>query len=560
MRLRIGHKLGMVVVLPAVLAIALSAFALTLSEIERHRVVKIEALSALSFQAHELIELVQEIVIAADAVTMETEREKTKDKSILLEQMLIHLDMVAAPFLRGVASAISRDASTELTLRLKDFAAYQTDTARFGLTVSAAAAQIQATDKATVVNRKETVSALRSKSVQISGLVARERSDGAALQQLTSKLLVVVPGIVILLGLVLAGFVVRSQIQAPLAALRRCMAALAEGDLEVGVPYDGQRDEIGEMAAAICVFRNALQANRRAAHADAHRFLSENQRADAIVSATKTFEADALAMMQDLSTTVMAMDGAANDVAASSLHTLDEAGTVWRAAEDASSILASVSMAATDLSRTAKTISKRLQASHVATSNALSEANATNAKVGSLGSAADAIKRAARLIDEIASQTNLLALNATIEAARAGDAGRGFSVVAGEVKTLAQRTAEATAIISGYVMTIEDATAVSTKAMTTIRATLDEVNAIAADVTDVASAQGQSSDAIANALMDATKQARIVSSSIGTVNQSALANGDRAEHLKQTATHQGESAKRMSGFISGFVEEIRRLA
>jgi methyl-accepting chemotaxis protein len=71
-------------------------------------------------------------------------------------------------------------------------------------------------------------------------------------------------------------------------------------------------------------------------------------------------------------------------------------------------------------------------------------ATAIESKIGGLRQALEQIAKVAQTIDAIAKQTNLLALNATIEAARAGDAGRGFGVVAGEVKALARQTADAT--------------------------------------------------------------------------------------------------------------------
>src|SRR3546814_9741217 len=70
-------------------------------------------------------------------------------------------------------------------------------------------------------------------------------------------------------------------------------------------------------------------------------------------------------------------------------------------------------------------------------------ARTTNGQVEGLAASAQKIGNVVSLIQDIAEQTNLLALNATIEAARAGEAGKGFAVVASEVKSLAMQTAKA---------------------------------------------------------------------------------------------------------------------
>jgi methyl-accepting chemotaxis protein len=90
---------------------------------------------------------------------------------------------------------------------------------------------------------------------------------------------------------------------------------------------------------------------------------------------------------------------------------------------------------------------------------AMREAESTNSEIASLADSAREIGTVVKLIRDIAGQTNLLALNATIEAARAGDAGRGFGVVASEVKSLAVQTAKATEQISAQIVAVQTSTA-----------------------------------------------------------------------------------------------------
>ena len=113
---------------------------------------------------------------------------------------------------------------------------------------------------------------------------------------------------------------------------------------------------------------------------------------------------------------------------------------------------------------------------------AVKQAEKTNARINELSQAAGRIGDVVKLITSVAEQTNLLALNATIEAARAGEAGRGFAVVASEVKALAAQTANATEEIGTQIASMQGATQESVTAIKEIGGTIGQHPEIASTI------------------------------------------------------------------------------
>jgi methyl-accepting chemotaxis protein len=136
-----------------------------------------------------------------------------------------------------------------------------------------------------------------------------------------------------------------------------------------------------------------------------------------------------------------------------------------------------------------------------------------------LSAQAKSIESILGLIRDIAGQTNLLALNATIEAARAGDAGRGFSVVAQEVKSLASQTARATDDIAAKISTIQSATRSTVETSASIKATISEVRESAERIRTAMQTQAETVTAITAAVDETALAADSMSGTIAEIRR-----------------------------------------
>ena len=183
---------------------------------------------------------------------------------------------------------------------------------------------------------------------------------------------------------------------------------------------------------------------------------------------------------------------------------------------------------------------------------AVAQAERTDSRIAELTRAAGRIGDVVKLITDIAEQTNLLALNATIEAARAGAAGKGFAIVAQEVKALAAQTAKATGEIGMQIAAVQAATQDLVGSIKEIGGTIGRIAEIAAAITAAVELQAVTTQNIADNVRAATGSAAHVAGNIAEVNDSA---GDITSASAQILSS-AQSLSKEGGRLSAEMEKL----
>lgn len=377
----------------------------------------------------------------------------------------------------------------------------------------------------------------------IQSKVKQSEAIAAQNQKAASTAMVLMAGTILfsILFAVIISMVVARKITGALSGAISTARRLAEGDLSVHQTASltcAANDEIGQLEVAM----------------------------DNMVHSLRNLVSDTVKIASDVATASQQLSYTATQIAGSTENAAGQTSNVATASEEiadtSNDIAHSCHAAAQSASIAANTTQSGFDVvkSTVDGIRYRGEESRKNADIlSNLGQRSDQIGDIVATIEEIADQTNLLALNAAIEAARAGEQGRGFAVVADEVRALAERTTRATHEISGMISAIQNETRSAIVSMekgveatlkgaseagqleVSLQQVLDQVNDVTMQINQIATAAEEQTAATSD-----------INSNMGQVTQAVQQTASGADETARAAAQLDAQAKELQNLVSRF--------
>ncbi|SDF67255.1 methyl-accepting chemotaxis protein [Thalassobaculum litoreum] len=371
------------------------------------------------------------------------------------------------------------------------------------------------------------------------------------------NMLIIAAGIAILVAIILSIYLFR-VIREPIDKLLADLDIVSRRAPEPINLDSGRRDEFGAVGASLVKLHGDLvEADRAAERQKESEARQEAERKQNMLAVAKAFEDRVGNVVDAVAKAAADLKDSASSMTAAADQAGSQSTSVAAAADQAAANVETVASAAEELSSSIEEIRRQVSNSSQIASSAASEVEQTVAMVNGLTQSAERIGTVVTLIQDIAEQTNLLALNATIEAARAGEAGKGFAVVASEVKALAGQTAKATEEISQQIGSIQSGTGEAASAISHIAQTIGRMNEIAAAVAAAVEQQGAATSEIARNVEEASSGTRDVSSNIAGVNQAVGLTSEGARQIETAAGDLSGQSNLLSREVGSFLAEVR---
>ncbi|WP_346911651.1 methyl-accepting chemotaxis protein [uncultured Roseibium sp.] len=367
---------------------------------------------------------------------------------------------------------------------------------------------------------------------------------------------VILVGIVCMLPIVGLIWWLTVRMFAPLNTLNAAARRIADGELEVDIDATERGDEIGDMARCIEIFKDNSIERERLAEERKVGHVAREEREQLIDSLINGFRAEAQQVLAVVEENIRRVEDLSNVLSDRSAAAAERGAGAVSDSENASANVQAVASATEELNASIAEISRQVATTAEIVGQTTFSAQTSNQKIEGLAEAANKIGDVVSLISEIAEQTNLLALNATIEAARAGEAGRGFAVVASEVKSLAEQTAKATEEISAQISAIQASTTDAVQEIQNVSSSIEEVNNYTTTISSAVQQQGSATSEISQNVTEAAGGTRNVSEAVASLNDDVVENSRSVEQMREATLEMKQQAEQLRKSVETFLAEV----
>lgn len=384
--------------------------------------------------------------------------------------------------------------------------------------------------------------------------VAHEHAKKAS--QLRNLHIAISATLIILITLI--SIVIMKDLLGSIRNTKLIMQDLAEGNTDNEVQGIDRKDEIGSMARSVEVFKqNLLEKKAMKAQVLEAEKKAEQKQQQAMSDMADDFDSQIGGLISSLSCASTDLQSTAEAMRCIADETSQSSSIVASSSEEASTNVSTVASAMEEMSASSSEIASQITSAKHKSNDTATSAKSANETVGNLNELVCNIGEVVVAIKDIAEQTNLLALNATIEAARAGEAGKGFAVVADEVKKLASETATKTEEIENRITEIQGATEASVEAMERIISNISDIDLSVTGVSAAVEEQNATTSEIVRSVSEASQGVQQVTQIISEVQRGAGETGSSADTVLDAASKVSDLSSTLQSSVSQFLDTIR---